>query len=101
MKIIKNNLPYLIHTFIKPNILLINDKYNLTAVKSPIDMFKILKNNLSQRYYFNTNTKFNIIDSDKKQNFEILINNIIDENNIDILNKMKLSDQENYILSKI
>lgn len=101
MKIIKNNLPYLINTFIKPNILLINDKYNLTNVKSPIDMFKILKNNLSQRYSFNINTKFNIIDSDKKQNFEIFINNIMSENEIDFLNKMKLSKQENYIFSKI
>ena len=101
LKIIKKNLPYLLTKFIKENNKLISEKYELTSVKSPIDFFKIFKQNLSQRYHFNENTSFLIINSDKQQQTQKLLVDMISKQDIKLLNKMKLSDQEKIIFSKI
>jgi len=101
LKIIKKNLPYLLTKFIKENNKLISEKYELTSVKSPIDFFNIFKQNLSQRYHFNENTSFLIINSDKQQQTQKLLVDMISKQDIKLLNKMKLSDQEKIIFSKI
>jgi hypothetical protein len=101
LKTIKKNLPYLLTKFIKENNKLISEKYELTSVKSPIDFFKIFKQNLSQRYHFNENTSFLIINSDKQEQTQKLLVDIISKEDILLLNKMKLSEQEKIIFSKI
>lgn len=95
VKLIKKNLPYLLNKYIKDNNKFIKSKYEQLKIKSPIDVFKILKQNLSQRYYFNEKTSFLVINADNQQQYPLYIDNV------SILNKMKLADQEKYIFSKL
>jgi hypothetical protein len=101
IKVIKKNLPYLLNKFLKENNKLISDKYELTSVKSPIDFFKIFRKNLSQRYHFNTKTSFLIINSDNKEQSQKLLCDVMSENDILLLNKFKLYEQEKIIFEKL